>query len=112
MGKIPEAPGLTDLDALYPTLEEPEPEPPALPPLPGMPPPPGAPIPTMEGIELPPFQPSGLALPPVKTKNKQKGRWIIRFFLLLIISGGAVGGAHYAGILDLNSVIDQVTGLV
>ena len=48
MGKIPEAPGLTDLDALYPTLEEPEPEPPALPPLPGMPPPPGAPIPPME----------------------------------------------------------------
>ena len=27
MGKIPEAPGLTDLDALYPTIEEPEPAP-------------------------------------------------------------------------------------
>ena len=112
MGKIPEAPGLTDLDALYPTLEEPEPEPPALPPLPGMPPPPGAPIPPMEGIELPPLQPIEPAPTPVKTKSKRKGRWIIRLFLLLIISGGAVGGAHYAGILDLNALIDQVTGSV
>ena len=112
MGKIPEAPGLTDLDALYPTLEEPEPEPPALPPLPGMPPPPGTPIPHMEGIELPPLQPIEPAPTPVKTKSKRKGRWIIRLFLLLIISGGAVGGAHYAGILDLNALIDQVTGSV
>ena len=112
MGKIPEAPGLTDLDALYPTLEEPEPEPPALPPLPGMPPPPEAPIPPMEGIELPPLQPIEPAPTTVKTKSKRKGRWIIRLFLLLIISGGAVGGAHYAGILDLNALIDQVTGYV
>lgn len=112
MGKIPEAPGLTDLDALYPTLEEPEPEPPALPPLPGMPPPPGAPITPMEGIELPPLQPIEPAPTTVKTKSKRKGRWIIRLFLLLIISGGAVGGAHYAGILDLNALIDQVTGYV
>ena len=112
MGKIPEAPGLTDLDALYPTLEEPEPELPALPPLPGMPPPPGAPIPTTEGIELPPLQPSEPVLTPVTTKKKRKGRWIIRLFLLLIISGGAVGGAHYAGILALNSLIDQITGSV
>ena len=112
MGKIPEAPGLTDLDALYPTLEEPEPEPPTLPPLPGMPPPPGAPIPPMESIELPPPQPIEPAPTTVKTKSKRKGRWIIRLFLLLIISGGAVGGAHYAGILDLNALIDQVTGYV
>ena len=109
MGKIPEAPGLTDLDALYPTLEEPEPEPPTLPPLPGMPPPPGAPIPPTESIELPPIQPIEPAPTTVKTKSKRKGRWIIRLFLLLIISGGAVGGAHYAGILDLNALIDQVT---
>lgn len=108
MGKIPEAPGLTDLDALYPTLEEPEPGPPALPPLTGMPPPPGA-IQPMEGIELPPPHPIEPAPTPVKTKSKRKGRWIIRLFLLLIISGGAVGGAHYAGILDLNALIDQVT---
>ena len=112
MGRIPEAPGLTDLDALYPTLEEPEPELPSLPPLPGMPPPPGAPIPTMEGIELPPLQSSEPAPIPITTKTKRKGRWIIRLFILLIISGGAVGGAHYAGILDLNSLIDQVMGLV
>ncbi len=111
MGKIPEAPGLTDLDALYPTLEEPEPEPepPALPPLTGMPPPPGAIIQPMEGIELPLPHPIEPAPTPVKTKSNRKGRWIIRLFLLLIISGGAVGGAHYAGILDLNALIDQVT---
>tara|TARA_Y100001968_G_scaffold322632_1_gene359063 strand:+ start:73 stop:273 length:201 start_codon:yes stop_codon:yes gene_type:complete len=66
----------------------------------------------MEGIELPPLQPIEPALPPVKTKNKRKGRWIIRFFILLIISGGAVGGAHYAGVLDLNALIDQVTGSI
>ena len=66
----------------------------------------------MEGIELPPLQPSEPVLPPVTTKKKRKGRWIIRLFLLLIISGGAVGGAHYAGILDLNSLIDQITGSV
>ena len=112
MGKIPEAPGLTDLDALYPTLEDPEPEPPALPPLPGMPPLPGAPMPPMEGIELPPIQPSEPAPITSPTKKKPTGRWIIRLFLLLIISGGAIGGAHYAGILDLNSLIDQLTGMV
>ena len=112
MGKIPEAPGLTDLDALYPTLEDPEPTPPALPPLPGMPPPPGAPDPPVENIELPPLQPSEPEPITSPTKKKPKGRWIIRFFLLLIISGGAIGGAHYAGFLDLNSLIDQLTGMV
>ena len=112
MGKIPEAPGLTDLDALYPTLEDPEPTPPALPPLPGMPPPPGSPDPPMENIELPPLQPSEPAPITSPTKKKPKGRWIIRFFLLLIISGGAIGGAHYAGFLDLNSLIDQLTRMV
>ncbi len=112
MGKIPEAPGLTDLDALYPTLEDPEPAPPALPPLPGMPPLPGVPAPPVENIELPPLQPSEPAPITPPTKKKPKGRWIIRLFLLLIISGGAIGGAHYAGILDLNSLIDQLTGMV
>jgi len=112
MGKIPEAPGLTDLDALYPTLEDPEPAPPALPPLPGMPPLPGDPAPPVENIELPPLQPSEPAPITPPTKKKPKGRWIIRLFLLLIISGGAIGGAHYAGILDLNSLIDQLTGMV
>ena len=112
MGKIPEAPGLTDLDALYPTLEDPEPAPLTLPPLPGMPPPPGAPDPPMENIELPPLQPSEPAPITSPTKKKPRGRWIIRLFLLLIISGGAIGGAHYAGFLDLNSLIDQLIGTV
>ena len=39
IGDIPEAPGLSDLDALYPAIEDPEPELPILPPLPSLPPP-------------------------------------------------------------------------
>ena len=112
MGKIPEAPGLTDLDALYPTLEEPEPAPPILPPLPGMPPLPGAPTPPMENIELPPILPTEPAPIITPIKKKRKGRWLIRFILLLILSGGAIGGSHYAGVLDLNSLIDQLTEMV
>jgi len=111
MGKIPEAPGLTDLDALYPTLEDPEPSPPLLPPLPSMPPLPGAPTPPMENIELPPIMPTEPAHMTALTKKKRKGRWLIRI-LLLILSGGAIGGAHYAGVLDLNSLIDQLTEMV
>ncbi|MCS5532063.1 MAG: response regulator [Candidatus Poseidoniales archaeon] len=107
MGGIPEAPGLTDLDALYPTLEDPEPEPPTFPPLPGMPPLPENPPLPSEDVELPPVLPTNPVSPP-PTKQDSKGRWIIRLILLLIIAGGAVGGAHYAGLLDLNALLDQI----
>ena len=107
MGGIPEAPGLTDLDALYPTLEDPEPEPPTFPPLPGMPPLPENPPLPSEDVELPPVLPTN-PVPPPPAKQDSKGRWIIRLILLLIIAGGAVGGAHYAGLLDLNALLDQI----
>ncbi len=114
MGRIPEAPGLSDLDALYPTLEEPEPELAPLPPLPGMPPLPGVPMAapdSPEGVEMP--SPIGAPIPPPTTsKPKRRGRWLIRFILLLIIAGGAVGGAHYAGLIDINALVEQATSAI
>jgi CheY-like chemotaxis protein len=113
MGRIPEAPGLSDLDALYPTLREAEPELPPLPPLPGMPPAPGAvtaPPAGVEGVEMPPtITPTPLPNP---SKPKRKIRWVVRLVLLLIIAGGAIGGAHYAGLIDLNALTEQITGVV
>jgi len=112
MGRIPEAPGLSDLDALYPTLREAEPELPPLPPLPGMPPAPGAiPAPPagVEGVEMPVA--TAPTLLPTPSKPKRKTRWLVRLVLLLIIAGGAIGGAHYAGLIDLNALAEQVTGV-
>jgi len=112
MGRIPEAPGLSDLDALYPTLREAEPELPPLPPLPGMPPAPGAiPAPPagVEGVEMPVA--TAPAPPPTPSKPKRKTRWLVRLVFLLIIAGGAIGGAHYAGLIDLNALAEQVTGV-
>ncbi|MEE3200592.1 MAG: response regulator [Candidatus Thermoplasmatota archaeon] len=106
MGRIPEAPGLTDLDALYPTLEDPEPEPPLLPPLPPLPS--GMSVPLPDDVELPSAMPTNPVPPSPPTKRKSKGRWIVRLVLFFIIAGGAVGGAHYAGLLDLNALIDQI----
>jgi len=112
MGEIPEAPGLTDLDALYPTLEDPTPELPTLPPLPGMPPIPEIPTPPSETVELPP----PVALEPATQVNlrkpKRKLRWIIRLTFLLIIAGGAMGGAHYVGLLDIHALIEEFQELI
>ena len=112
MGKIPEAPGLTDLDALYPTLEDPEPAPLALPPLPGMPPIPEMPTPPPESVELPtPVAPETVT-PVNLRKPRKKLRWIIRLTFLLIIAGGAMGGAHYAGLLDIHALIEEFQELI
>ena len=108
MGRIPEAPGLSDLDALYPTLREAEPELPPFPPLPGMPPVPGVVPAPPAGVEMPTTAP---ILPPTPSKPKRKIRWLVRLVLLLIIAGGAIGGAHYAGLIDLNALAEQVTGV-
>ena len=45
------------------------------------------------------------------TKPKRKIRWLVRLVLLLIIAGGAIGGAHYAGLIDLNALVEQITGV-
>ena len=111
-GKIPEAPGLTDLDALYPTLEDPEPAPLALPPLPGMPPIPEMPTPPPESVELPtPVAPETVT-PVNLRKPRKKLRWIIRLTFLLIIAGGAMGGAHYAGLLDIHTLTEEFRELI
>ena len=91
MGDIPEAPGLADLDEIYPEVEESEmpllpPMPPEMPPMP-------------EAVEMPSGEPpeSELEEPP-----KKKRKWLRRIVLLAVISGGAAAGAHYAGLVDLS----------
>ena len=94
MGDIPEAPGLSDLDELYPEAEESEM--PLLPPMPPL----MAPVP--EAVEMPPAplpegEEAGSEEPP-----KKKRKWLRRIVLLAVISGGAATGAHYAGLVDLS----------
>ena len=91
MGDIPEAPGLADLDEIYPEVEESEmpllpPMPPEMPPMP-------------EAVEMPSGETpeSELEEPP-----KKKRKWLRRIVLLAVISGGAAAGAHYAGLVDLS----------
>jgi len=97
LGKIPEAPGLEDLDELYP-IDRIKPEeddgPMPLPALPGMPLPD---LPGMDGGTLPPMG----ELPPLEVqlpianepspKNKKKGK-----LLLVIILLGAAAAGYYA----------------
>ena len=93
MGDIPPAPGLADLDELYPEVEEAEtpvlPMPPLMPPMP-------------ETVEMPgPASPqSELEAPP-----KKKRKWLRRIVLLVVISGIAAAGAHYGGLVDLSEYI-------
>ena len=105
MGKIPEAPGLSDLDALYPVLEEKEPEFP--PPLP-LPPPldPLSPSNPESGeVELPTLSP--LPQPISPSKPKKKRRWL-RILLLMTLIGASVAGAQYAEVIDLTEYIEQI----
>ena len=85
MGEVPGAPGLADLDELYPEME---PETPVMPPMPVMPPAPE--------VEEP-------AEPP-----RKKRRWLRRLLLLAILALVGAGGAHYAGVVDLSGYIDQI----
>ena len=88
MGEVPGAPGLADLDELYPEME---PETPVMPPMPVMPPAPE--------VEEP-------AEPP-----RKKRRWLRRLLLLAILALAGAGGAHYAGVADLSEYIDQIRDL-
>ena len=85
MGEVPGAPGLADLDELYPEME---PEAPVMPPMPVMPPAPEVDEPTE---------------PP-----RKKRRWLRRLLLLILIAGAGAGGAHYAELVDLSEYIDQI----
>jgi CheY-like chemotaxis protein len=87
-GPIPDAPGLADLDDLYPELEEP----PALPPLPTLPNPeaPGdAEAPLSQMMQLP---------DPPEPKRKKR---IIPLMALLVVVSITVGSAFYLGLIEL-----------
>ena len=94
MGDIPEAPGLSDLDELYPEVEESEmpllpPMPPEMPPMP-------------EAVEMPSGEPLE---PEPEEPPKKKRKWLRRILLLLVISGAGAVGAHYAGFADLTEYL-------
>ena len=91
MGDIPEAPGLPDLDALYPELEEPEP---VLPPLPELPP---LPVETEVVIEKP---------------KKKRGRKIKILILSLLILSSALGIAHYLEYIDIQEYYEDLLALI
>ena len=92
MGDIPGAPGLADLDELYPEMDE------AAPPLPAMPPLPVMPEETAEvTVQKPP---------------KKKRRWLRRMLLMLIVAAIGAGAAHYAGVVDISDYIEQATELI
>ena len=93
MGDIPPAPGLADLDELYPESEEPE--------MPPMPIPPVMPM-MPEAVVMPEAQTSE---PEPAEKPKKKGKWLKRIFFLLVISIAGAGGAHYGGFADLTEYL-------
>lgn len=93
MGDIPEAPGLSDLDALYPEIAEPEPEMPAQPSLPPLPPP--------------------VILQPLEEKSKPKKRRKLKLSILLfLIAVSSVGLVHYLGYIDLEIYFDKILRII
>ena len=92
IGEIPEAPGLSDLDALYPDIEDPEPELPILPPLPSLPPP--------------------MVFQPVIAKSKPKSSKLKLFVLSVLIIGSSLGVLHYLEYLDINAYLDDLLSLI
>ena len=91
MGDIPGAPGLADLDELYPEMDE------VAPPLPAMP--------------LLPAMPKETAEVTVEKPPKKKRRWLRRILLMLIVAAIGAGAAHYAGVVDISDYIEQATEL-
>ncbi len=79
MGVIPPAPGLANFQPPLPEPPPPSLEPPAMP---------------------PPMPVNSASLAPAE-KPRKKGRWIIRFTLLIITIGASVAGAIYAGYIPI-----------
>ena len=93
MGDIPPAPGLADLDELYPESDEPEMPPMPLPPImPAMP----------EAVVMPESQPT---VPEPSEKPKKKGKWLKRVTFLLVLSAAGAVLAHYAEFIDLTEYL-------
>ena len=80
-GPIPDAPGLADLDELYPELEDEEPTPPPLPELPPL-----GEMPPMPAPDEPPMK---------------KRRLLPVVVLLLLLAGAATGAALYLGAIEI-----------
>ena len=89
MGDIPPAPGLADLDELYPEPDEPE--------FPPMPIPPVMPV-MPEAVVMPEAQTPVTA--PTE-KPKKKGKWLKRILVLLILATSGAVVAHYFDFVDL-----------
>jgi CheY-like chemotaxis protein len=86
-GPIPNAPGLADLDALYPDIEE---EPPALPPLPTLP------VETSQTVAPP------SPLPPLPEPPGRKKRGGLRILILLAtVASIGFGAAFYLGFVEI-----------
>ena len=96
MGEIPPAPGLADLDELYPESDEPE-----LPPLPMPPIMPAMP----EAVVMPNIQPE---VPEPIKKPKKKGKWLKRILVLLILVGSGAVIAHYFDMIDLTEYLPML----
>ena len=90
MGEVPPAPGLADLDELYPEVEEAE--------MPELPMPPLMPL-MPETVEMPA---STSPQPEPEESPKKKRKWLRRIVLLVVISGIAAAAAHYGGLIDLS----------
>ncbi|MBR79609.1 MAG: hypothetical protein CMA88_02345 [Euryarchaeota archaeon] len=80
-GPIPDAPGLADLDELYPELEDEDPAPPQFPELPPM-------------DEIPP-------MPVPDETPKKKRRLLPALILLLLLAGAAAGAALFMGAIEI-----------
>lgn len=89
LGPVPEAPGLEDLDALYPERESTPPPLPALPMLP---------LPPLPVLGVGPARPPSLVLEPVlpATTTKRRRRWPL---LLVVAVAGGVGYGIWSGLI-------------
>ena len=87
-GPIPNAPGLADLDVLYPEIEE---ETPDLPPLPTLPVEPSQ-------TDAPP---KPLPTPPEPPKPKRKSRASRILILMIITASIGIGAAFYLGFVEI-----------
>ena len=90
-GPIPEAPGLADLDTLYPDFEEEEEEPPPLPPLPSI-------DDNSEILEPPPTDLPPLPEPPAP--KRKRGRKLALATLTVIALAG-LGAVFYLGLVEI-----------
>tara|TARA_B100000085_G_scaffold269531_1_gene281021 strand:- start:583 stop:1104 length:522 start_codon:yes stop_codon:yes gene_type:complete len=90
-GPIPEAPGLADLDTLYPDFEEEEEEPPPLPPLPSI-------DDNSEILEPPP---TDLPPPPEPPAPKRKRGRKLALATLTVIALAGLGAVFFLGLVEI-----------